>query len=48
MKIEWRTIKINKKYVNARVTIKELGDREKIKQLYNLWDTLNKQFLCLN
>jgi len=42
MKIEWQKIKINGHLIKARVTIREKDDQEKLRNLYNLWNTLNK------
>jgi len=42
MKIEWKVIEVNKEKIHAKVTIKEKGDKEKIKHIYNLWKILNK------
>jgi len=42
MKIEWKSVYVKGKMINAKVTTYEKGDGYKIKHLYNLWNTLNK------
>ena len=48
MKIEWKVIEVNKEKIHAKVTIKEKGDKEKIKHIYNLWKILNTLVLPKN
>mgnify|MGYP000570833225 CR=1 FL=1 len=42
MRIEWKELNVNKKVIKAMITIKEKGDIRKIKNLYKLWNKLNK------
>jgi hypothetical protein len=41
MKVDWRKIKVNGKVIEAKITIKEKGDRKKLKHLFKLWLKLN-------
>lgn len=48
MKIEWKNIPINGKTIIAKITTYEKGDGQKIKNLYNLWNTLNKAIKAIS
>lgn len=48
MKIEWNDIIINGSKIKARITIKEKGDQDTIRRLYELWSTLNKAIKAIS
>jgi len=47
MRIEWKDFKVNGKKINARVSIKEKGDRKLIKDLYHDWKKLNDRLKAI-
>ena len=48
MKIEWREIKVNGRPIKARITIREKGDQERLRSIYNLWNTLNRAIKAIS
>jgi hypothetical protein len=48
MKIEWKNITIKDKNITAKITTYEKGDGQKIRRLYDLWNTLNKAIKAIS
>ena len=41
MKIDWKKLKVNGKVIEAKITLKEKGDRALLKKHYSTWKKLN-------
>lgn len=48
MKIEWKVVNIKGRKIKALLTIKEVGDRELIKNLYIDWKKLNDRLKAIS
>src|SRR3989344_6555757 len=48
MKIEWKEVKIKGRKIKALLTIKEVGDRELIRNLYIDWKKLNDRLKAIS
>jgi len=48
MKIEWKNVAVKGRNITAKITTYEKGDGQRIKNLYNLWNTLNRAIKAIS